>query len=126
MLVSQARESRAAQYSYRFLIVLPMSSSNDLLQQARGSGQCREGANEEGEKGSGECKGEDGELDSCHSLGLFGTINRLLEDHIADNAEVVRYGEDAVYYQRRDGHVDEDRPGLCSGEDDPGFTPESA
>src|SRR5215204_877875 len=94
------------------------------LQQPGALDQRGEGDNEEAEQGGGESQGVYGELHGSGAV-LRGPC-RFLEEHVADNAEVVWDGEDAVGDERSDDHVDQHRARLGSGQDDPGLPEEAA
>src|SRR5215208_1570087 len=94
------------------------------LQQPGSLDQRGEGDDEEAEQGGGESEGVHGELHGSGSV-LRGP-SRFLEEHVADNAKVVRDGEDAVNDERSDDHVDQHRARLGSGQDDPGLPEEAA
>src|SRR3712207_9339433 len=57
---------------------------------------------------------------------LFRSISRgLLEEHVADDAEVVRDGEGTVGDERADSPVHQDRARLYAGQDHPRLAEEA-
>src|SRR5829696_5879323 len=94
------------------------------LQQSGALDECGEGDDQEAKQRGGYREGVDGEL-HCAGAVLRGPC-RFLEEHVADDAEVVRDREYAVHHERPDDHVDQHRARLGSGQDDPGLPEEAA
>src|SRR5829696_9113430 len=94
------------------------------LQQSGALDECGEGDDQEAKQRGGYREGVDGEL-HCAGAVLRGPC-RFLEEHVADDAEVVRDREYAVHHERPDDHIDQHRARLGSGQDDPGLPEEAA
>src|SRR3712207_3793696 len=96
------------------------------LQQSGCTGQCGERSDEEDEEGCRERERVDREPNGSGSLRPAGLRGRLLEEHAADDAEVVRDREDGVEDKRTDNHIDERGARLGAGQDDPRLAEEAA
>src|SRR5215212_5494301 len=79
---------------------------------------------EQAEHGGENGQDVNGEPDGAVPLRPHRLRGRRLMDHVPDDAEVVRNGENSVDDERADNDVDQDRTGLGSGDDDPEFPEE--
>src|SRR5918997_3689658 len=97
-----------------------------FLQETGGSGERRERSDEKEKEGRRDRQGVDREPHGPGSLRPARLRCRLLEEHVADDAEVVGDGEGGVDDQGADDRVDEHGAGLDPREDDPGLAEEAA
>src|ERR687894_1061252 len=102
------------------------ASRRQGLDQPRAAGDGGDRDDQEEEQRRQQRERVDGELERAAPRRLDRVHRRLLEEHVADDPEVVGDGEHAVDDESTYHHVDQHRPRLGAGEDDPGLPPEPA